>query len=157
MIRRYVAAFAAATALIGLVAFVPVADAGVTTTARTRVFTVALDGFQEAPGPGDLDGFGLARITINPATDQICSVLIVGNIQRSFAAHIHEAPIGVPGPIRVFLPNPATGRAAGCTTSPDFADAIANNPANFYVNVHTPDHPGGAIRGQLAFPPNSPI
>lgn len=150
MIRRYVAALAAAAALIGLVAFVPAADAGVNGSTRTRVFTVALDGFQEAPGPGDPDGSGIARVTVNPATDQICSVQLVSNIGRPFASHIHEAPRGVPGPIRVFLPTPSTGRSAGCTTSPDFADAIASNPANFYVNVHTPEHPAGAVRGQLA-------
>src|SRR5205823_4683331 len=29
-------------------------------------------------------------------------------------------------------------------------DEIAENPANFYVNVHTAKNPGGEIRGQLA-------
>jgi hypothetical protein len=27
--------------------------------------------------------------------------------------------------------------------------AMIDNPANFYVNVHTSDFPDGAIRGQL--------
>jgi hypothetical protein len=30
------------------------------------------------------------------------------------------------------------------------ADAIAANPANYYVNVHNAPFPGGAVRGQLA-------
>jgi hypothetical protein len=38
--------------------------------------------------------------------------------------------------------------AKGCTTS-SFADAIASNPSNYYVNVHSSTFPGGAIRGQL--------
>ncbi len=28
-------------------------------------------------------------------------------------------------------------------------DAILANPSGFYINVHTTDFPGGAIRGQL--------
>ena len=28
-------------------------------------------------------------------------------------------------------------------------DEIVDNPAGFYVNVHTADYPNGAIRGQL--------
>ena len=33
---------------------------------------------------------------------------------------------------------------------------IAQNPAGFYVNVHTSDFPGGAVRGQLAQAPPDP-
>jgi hypothetical protein len=67
-------------------------------------------------------------------------------------AHIHEGGPGVAGGVVVPLTAPdATGMASGCA----HADAgligrIGANPGGFYVNVHTTDHPGGAIRGQLA-------
>jgi hypothetical protein len=34
-------------------------------------------------------------------------------------------------------------------TDPTIAQAIINNPAGFYFNVHTTVNTGGAIRGQL--------
>ena len=32
---------------------------------------------------------------------------------------------------------------------PDLVRQIASHPANFYVDLHTADFPGGAVRGQL--------
>jgi hypothetical protein len=42
------------------------------------------------------------------------------------------------------------GGASGCAKL-DFAaiDEMLANPRGFYVNVHTKEHPGGAIRAQL--------
>jgi hypothetical protein len=38
----------------------------------------------------------------------------------------------------------------GCVAaSPDLIAAIRANPENYYVNVHTPEFPEGAVRGQL--------
>ena len=42
------------------------------------------------------------------------------------------------------------GNASGCTpATAAIIDEILANPANFYVNVHTQEHPAGAMRGQL--------
>jgi hypothetical protein len=43
------------------------------------------------------------------------------------------------------------GTTEGCTSDVAAADIqmVLDNPAGFYVNLHTTDFPAGAIRGQL--------
>jgi hypothetical protein len=111
-----------------------------------------MTGAKEVPGPGDEDGNGAAGIKINLDTSTVCWALRVEDITLpASAAHIHEAPKGVAGDIVVTLSPPdAAGHARGCTTADSalLAD-IAENPGQYYVNVHNSDFPGGAIRGQL--------
>jgi hypothetical protein len=141
-LRVFVAA--ALVALVGALTFATAA------TAQTRTFVMFMTGEQEAPGPGDPDGFGVASIFIDTDTNTVCWVLIARKIQLpAIGAHIHIAPRGVPGPIVVPLSNPNEfGFAFGCRTDTD-ADAIVANPSGYYVNVHTVPFPAGAIRGQL--------
>src|SRR5437763_1572142 len=45
---------------------------------------------------------------------------------------------------------PATAAAGVLTVSdPAIADALRANPSGFYLNLHTKEFPGGAVRGQL--------
>lgn len=75
-------------------------------------------------------------------------------------AHIHEGAAGVNGPIRVdsnispAAPVPTVGGAAsftrtGLAVTPSVAQAIIDNPAGWYFNVHTALSPQGVARGQL--------
>ena len=85
--------------------------------------------------------------------------LIVANIRNVTMAHIHVAQRGVAGPIRQWLypsgppPQLRPGRTDGTlaegtfTPTPELLAAIESGGA--YVNVHTLQHPGGEIRGQL--------
>lgn len=75
------------------------------------------------------------------------------------AAHIHTGPAGVAGPVlvsaavssgQVPLTNGVgTFSRPGLPITAANAQAIINNPAGFYFNVHTTLNPGGVIRGQL--------
>lgn len=118
-----------------------------------RVFALRLAGAAEGT-TGDADGAGTAVIRIVRAKGNVCFKLTVQNIVLpSVGAHIHRAAAGANGPIVVQLVAPgATGTSTGCTVGVATAliDEILANPANFYVNVHTTDHPGGAVRAQLA-------
>jgi hypothetical protein len=132
------------------------------TLAMTPVNT-RLTGAQEVP-PADPDGSGGAAITFdildaanNVDGAQACFDLAYNNITGTpLAAHIHRGAAGVNGPIvvpagGVSFPNLGPNSATGCVLiGANLATEIQATPANFYVNVHTTDYPGGAIRGQLS-------
>ncbi len=166
MNKRVGVAIVAATAgLVGAaVAFVPGiasgsgngSDLGKSDFGAGTVQLVArLSGAAEAPGPGDANASGIANISIDSATNQICWAISVSGLEAAPSlAHIHQGAVGVAGPVKVnlFPPlPPQSGTSSGCTTDAANAPLIVANPADFYVNVHTlPTFPAGAIRGQLA-------
>ena len=113
-----------------------------------------LTGAAETP-PADLTASGTAVLTLNPGLGEICYRITVSNLSAPpVAAHIHVAPVGIPGPIVVPLtaPTSTTGSVQACATgvSRDLVLAILQNPSAYYVNVHTSIFPAGAIRGQLS-------
>jgi hypothetical protein len=115
-----------------------------------RPFTTHLTGPNEVPVSGDPDASGTAHLWINPGQGSVCWSIQVSDVEAIFAAHIHVAPAGSPGPVIVPL-NPYTG---GCTTvDRALAQAIIQNPSGYYVNVHNAPYPGGAARGQLSRTP----
>lgn len=127
-------------------------------SAGGKRFSLALDSTNEIPAtPVGVTASGPGTLTINPGTGEVCFFfsLTGTNIGTIFAAHIHEAPVGVAGPIRVPL------ALNGCLTSTDRARLIDvfTNPDEYYVNVHSisttiPPTPGvgspsGVARDQL--------
>jgi hypothetical protein len=101
--------------------------------------------------PGDPDGFGYARVTIDLDAFTVCYQLSVAGTDTPIAAHIHEGGPGEAGPVVVPFEAPATGLSKGCVdVDPALAAMIVNNPHGYYVNVHTGAYPPGAVRGQLA-------
>jgi hypothetical protein len=104
-------------------------------------------------GTSEPNAKGTAVLRFRPDAGQVCYRLRVENVTLpTTAAHIHRGATGVNGPVVVGFNAPgADGSSSGCAP----ADAalmseIMGNWANFYVNVHTKEHPAGAIRAQLA-------
>ena len=117
--------------------------------AKTPLFAVQLNGAQEVPGPGDADGTGVGVLHVDRKTGRICYTLNVNNIAPAVAAHIHEAARGVAGPVVKGLVAPTNGRSEGCVVDAVLAKKIVKDPADYYLNVHNGDFPGGAVRGQI--------
>jgi hypothetical protein len=127
--------------------------AGANSAAAGSTFLAAeLSGANETAG-GDPDGSGHAVVRIQDT--QVCFLLSWSKLAQVVASHIHMGAAGANGPVKVgffagALPANLTA-VSGCVTS-DAAtvDAVKANPAGFYVNIHTIEFPGGAIRGQLS-------
>lgn len=143
--------FGVAGAIVGLVAFGLGAAVLAAPDAATPKFA-ALSGANEIGG-GDPDGRGSATFVIEDG--QLCFGIAVANISAPTGAHIHAGKQHENGPVVVALVAPSTGdpgASSGCVPIADeLAAAIRAHPNQYYVNVHTADFPGGAVRGQVFF------
>jgi hypothetical protein len=118
-----------------------------------------LSGDVEVPGPGDPDGVGFAQLDIFLEAGRLCAGIDVFGIEPATAAHVHQGAEGVAGPVVVTLPTPpADGVLYECVEGldPVLLQAILDDPAAYYVNIHTADYPDGAVRGQLSLEPPPP-
>jgi hypothetical protein len=102
-------------------------------------------------GTGDRNGRGSFSATLDGR--RLCYGIQVKNIDDPAAAHIHRGGRNVAGPVVQALEHPTAGdpgSSAACVRlSASLARALMSNPGGYYVNVHTPDFPNGAVRGQL--------
>ena len=134
----------ATTAAAGVVASsMPGAAAPTAAPSNRVVLGAVLVGGNEVT-PGDPDGYGFADVWV--ARGEVCWRITVNAIEPVAAAHIHAGPRGVSGPVVV----PLEPFGKGCTdVARRTARFIKRHSSDFYVNVHTADFPGGALRGQL--------
>ena len=121
------------------------------------IFAVLLGGNEvSASGQanaGDPDGRGAATLLVH-GNGKVCFTIVVTHIGKPIAAHVHAALPGLNGPVIIPLKAPATGNpgtVGGCVDgiSKTLIADLERERGKFYVNVHTTDHPDGAIRGQL--------
>jgi CHRD domain len=148
--RRRVLFLAATLGMVALLAI------GAPALGEGRPLASTLTGAAEVPGPGDPDASGTAFIALNQGQGEVCFdlswALIDGTVT---AAHIHVGAATVAGPVVVPLFAGAfagTDRASACVAgvSEELIKAIRQDPASYYVNIHSDVFPAGAVRGQLA-------
>jgi hypothetical protein len=136
---------------LGLVASLTLA--GVVQAAE-MTFTADLAGVTEGDNPGNPDGSGSATIVIDVAEGTACWELSADGIGPVLQSHIHVGAEGESGDVVVPLDvDGFDGTSEGCIEPMEDAavlQEIVDDPAGYYVNLHTEDFPAGAIRGQLA-------
>ncbi|TWP50336.1 CHRD domain-containing protein [Lentzea tibetensis] len=119
-------------------------------------FSAELDGKQEVPAAGqkvgDPDGRASALVEIKG--DRITFALNWKNTSPLTLGHIHQGAAGQNGPVKVPLfstamPDTVTAAAGQVVVDPALAEEIRKNPAGFYVNLHSTEFGGGAVRAQL--------
>jgi CHRD domain len=123
--------------------------------AAPQTFTVALSGAQQAPVV-QTNGSGTATLTYDPATRRLTwSVAFSGLSSDATMAHFHgPAAAGKNAGVLIWISKqgtpPATPITGETTLTPEQAQQFM--AGDWYINVHTKEHPGGEIRGQVAPP-----
>ena len=121
-----------------------------TATTGGTAFQISMTGEAETPA-GDPVATGTSTVRMRAGQGQVCFQLAATNLPQAVAAHIHAGASGVAGPVVIPLTTPgADGTSSGCTPAARIlVGRILKAPASYYVNIHTAEFQGGAIRGQL--------
>jgi hypothetical protein len=114
-------------------------------------FTADIDGDQES-GVVITSASGSASFTLTDA-GLVYHTTVEG--LEPTAAHFHNAPIGVPGPVVRTITNELEDNTATGIWSPNDPEALTADyigelfSGNLYLNFHTTAYLGGEIRGQI--------
>ena len=136
--RKSLFALAALTALAALPA-----------QASIDNYVAFLYGANEVPLAADRDGYGIASVSIDNVASTVSWAILAVNIELPLTgAHIHNAPVGVNGPVKVDFSAALTGSGL---FDVDLASITPTTAGDWYVNLHNAIYPGGAIRGQLEY------
>ena len=161
-------------ALVAIVALVVVTGATAKKPAlsATPVFKLNLKGSQEVPPNKTQKGKANGTVTFDltrNAAGAITSGDVIFSFNYSFAnpttvsgLHIHPGAKGTTGGVAIGAVLSANDMAdadgVGNITSvvtgtpPATLQAILDNPKGYYVNLHTPANPNGALRQQMSNP-----
>jgi len=143
--RRIALALAVPAAAAGL-AVLPATAA----SAESGTFTASAVGANETK-PGDPDASAEGSFRVDTAAGQFCYTVTANGLEDAAAMHIHQAPEGTDGPVVIPLDQTKLNGGETCTTAEAAVlEGILADPAGYYLNVHTPEFPAGAVRDQLS-------
>jgi hypothetical protein len=124
--------------------------------ARAHVeLQATLDTAHEVPPPVNTlpNAGGTATFTFDDETKMLTYTVTLHDLTGPpQAAHIHEGPPGVAGPIRIDLDPAATSGTVGPLTD---AQVTALFAGLLYINFHTAENLSGEVRGQIELVPGA--
>jgi uncharacterized protein (TIGR03437 family) len=144
-------------------------------TVETIPFRAVLSPRNEVPAITNLEASGNGTFLLHVVRDangRVTSASAEYRVSYQFPAainfvgmHIHRGNAGENGPVVINSPvtmdnspGSETGRGSinvqfqigpNDTNALEAVNGVLSNPAGYYLNLHTPANPGGAIRGQL--------
>ena len=115
-------------------------------------YTALMSGANEVPAV-TTDGKGLGVFQLDQSQTSVkFKVLFFGLTSDVVGAHIHNAPVGVNGPVILDLDPYIFGNTIEGVWEPGaMLDALL--AGELYINIHTANNPGGEIRAQLTVMP----
>jgi CHRD domain len=123
---------------------------GSSAVAATGSFTAEATGANEVAGGRD-DASASGSFTADSDSGEFCYTITAEGLDDAAAMHIHVGEEGVDGDVVIELDVAQIGQGEACTEAEsDLLEDIIADPAGYYLNVHTPDFPAGAVRGQLS-------
>lgn len=141
--------------VLALAALACIAWAGTATAASVKI-KAQLTGAEQTP-PVMTKGKGTASLTWDASTRVITWQITYSELSSAATmAHFHNGANGAKcgGPVVIWLTkkgepvkSPITGKA---TLTPEQAQQL--DAGNWYINVHSTDHPAGEICGQVIVP-----
>jgi CHRD domain len=141
------------SALVAMGVFGLIGAAGATRASESshggRPLNAALLPDNQVP-PAASSGSGAALVTLNQGQGEVCWDISVTDLTSPvILAHIHRGAAGTNGPVVVDFMEPVNGLSGCVHADAALVKQIRQNPADFYVNVHTTTFPTGEVRGQL--------
>ncbi|SFU97510.1 MULTISPECIES: CHRD domain-containing protein [unclassified Methylobacterium] len=134
---------------IGLAAAIAASLASFSVQAETITYHAVLNGASEVP-TNTTTGTGTVSATVDTDTKMLAyTIQYKGLSGPATAGHFHgpasaSESAGIMIPILAPLNNPINGMARLSD-----ADISAFKAGHVYANIHTKEHPGGEIRGQM--------
>lgn len=114
-----------------------------------HTYHLKLTGKAETP-PGAPKGSGDAVIALHSSLSVCWRFSHLHGFTAATFAHIHRGAAGTSGPIVIPLSTSPSLRHKGCVRSnAPLLKAIEKDPHGYYVNIHSRQYPGGAVRSQF--------
>jgi hypothetical protein len=108
-----------------------------------------LSGDQVGPEPGAPNAGGIANLFVDLERGLLCYRMGYDGINRPSGAHIHAGGPGQNGRPVIDL-HPEMNGDEGCVgADPTALHNLRDHPEAFYLQLHTPEYPDGALRGQV--------